>query len=151
MTYKFEDRNKPIQTHVHHFGRGGVIRSSAKFTQRVYTFTHENRTQILYFTQHTTSCATVCIEEFSSILSFVSTNNLQKEFPEIMETIFKELYSIGIACILYTTGESYYKRYKTILDSIGFIKYLEYWNKQHSNNDKQVQLYKVLAYDNKPL
>jgi len=68
-----------------------------------------------------------------------------------MEEIFRELYAVGVSCILYSTGLNYETAYKELLTALGFVKYLEYWNKQHSNNDKQVQLYKVLNYDNKPL
>lgn len=150
MTYTFTDQMKTNVSNLYHFGRQGN-NWGAKYNQRTYTFKFGDSTRIIYFTQHTTTCSTVVIEEFGNVLGSVNNSSFRDEFVKVMEEIFRELYATGVSCILYSTGLTYEVSYRELLKELGFIKYAEYWNKQHNNRDKQVQLYKVLDYDKKPL
>jgi len=61
MTYTFTDQMKTNVSNLYHFGKRDN-NWGAKCNQRTYTFKSGNTQKSLHFTQHTTTCSTVCIE-----------------------------------------------------------------------------------------
>jgi hypothetical protein len=148
MEVTFSDKKKDFTNQsLYHFGRSEI--KSACCNERAYSVSLPSNTIRFSFFQHTNSCSTVCIEELGGCLTHI--RDCKEKFLPVFDNICQDLYKLGISCILYTTGERYVRNYEELLKELGFVESVRYWNKQHDNIDKQIQMYKILAYDNKPL